>query len=87
MVLLLLLLLQVWSPEAAADTSAAHNQHRHKLTPYGDLALKGKVLATYVAGHKVFDEQQGVYSGRCGGVIRRKWVNIVREKKQKQDEL
>jgi hypothetical protein len=52
--------LQVWDPEAKADTSVQHNQHRHKLTPYGDLALKGKVLATYVAGHKVSQQALGL---------------------------
>lgn len=48
--------LQVWDPEAKADTSVQHNQHRHKLTPYGALPLKGKVLATYVSGHKVSEQ-------------------------------
>jgi hypothetical protein len=63
-----------------------HNQHRHKLTPYADLPLKGKVLATYVAGHKVFDHKQGVFKGTCGSVIRRKWLDVIKERR-KQDEL
>lgn len=78
--------LQVWDPEAKADTSPQHNQHRHKLTPYGDLPLKGKVVATYVAGHKVFGDKQGVFPGTCGSVVRRKWLD-VRKERRKQDEL
>jgi len=50
--------------------------------------LKGKVLATYVNGHKVFDEKQGVFAGTCGSVIRRKWLDIIRQRRKKnQDEL
>lgn len=75
--------LQVWDPEAGADTSAAHNQHKHKLSPYTDMPLKGKVLATFVQGHKVFDEKEGVFQGRCGSLIRRKWLDVFKEKKQK----
>ena len=78
----------MWDPEATANTSAEHNQHKHKLTPYGDMPLKGKVLATYVNGHKVFDAQQGVFTGTCGSVIRRKWLDVIRERRKKnKDEL
>jgi hypothetical protein len=51
------------------------------------MKLKGKVLATFVAGHKVFDEQQGVFDGHCGQVVRKKWLDVIREKKQKNVEL
>lgn len=78
---------QVWDPEAAADTSSQHNRHQHKLTPYAGMALKGKVIATYVNGNKVFDERQGVFEGTCGSVIRRKWLDIVREQRQVKDEM
>ena len=44
---------QVWEPDALADTSAAHLQHRHKLTPYKDVRLHGRVHATFVRGHQV----------------------------------
>lgn len=76
----------MWDPEAAADTSVQANQHRHKLTPYSDLPLNGKVWATYVGGHKVFGEREGVFRGTCGGVIRRKWLDIIKERRKK-DEL
>ncbi|KAF6265397.1 allantoinase [Scenedesmus sp. NREL 46B-D3] len=79
--------LVVWDPEAAADTSVGHNRHQHKLSPYTDMKLKGRVLATFVKGHKVFDEQQGVFDGHCGQVLRKKWLDVIRERKQKKSEL
>jgi hypothetical protein len=33
----------VWEPHAPANTSIASNHHTHKLSPYTDLRLKGKV--------------------------------------------
>lgn len=74
---------QVWDPEAAADTSAGHNRHQHKVSPYTDMPLKGQVLATFVKGHKVYDEQEGVFEGHCGSVVRRKWLDVIRETKEK----
>lgn len=47
----------VWSPEALADTSLGQMQSRHKLTPYTDARLHGRVRATFVRGQLVFDEQ------------------------------
>lgn len=75
--------LQVWDPEALANTSLGHNRHQHKLSPYTDMQLKGGVLATFVRGHKVFDDKEGVFAGSCGSVIRRKWLDIIKEKKSK----
>ncbi|KAJ9522481.1 hypothetical protein QJQ45_008226 [Haematococcus lacustris] len=46
--------IMVWEPESPADTSIAANQHKHKLTPYTDLPLLGKVVGTIVQGHFVF---------------------------------
>ena len=46
--------LQVWDPEALADTSTAGLYHHHKLTPYADRKLHGRVVATFVRGHQVF---------------------------------
>ncbi|PNH11261.1 putative allantoinase 1 [Tetrabaena socialis] len=40
----------VWEPHSAANTSTALNRHRHRLSPYTDLPLKGKVVATVVGG-------------------------------------
>lgn len=42
--------LQVWEPESPANTTASANLHTHKLSPYTDMPLSGKVLATIVGG-------------------------------------
>ena len=65
----------VWNPDAVADTSEAALQHRHKVTPYRDLPIKGRVLATFVRGSQVFAEAQGVAPQACGRAIRapRRW--------------
>ena len=60
----------MWEPEKAADTSVASNKHLHKLSPYTDMQLKGKVLATVVGGRMI--HMFGVLSKRpCGAVIDR----------------
>lgn len=45
---------QVWEPDALADTSPGALHHRHPLTPYADLPLYGRVVATFVRGQQVF---------------------------------
>ncbi|GLI65799.1 hypothetical protein VaNZ11_009420 [Volvox africanus] len=40
----------VWEPEERANTSSALNMHTHKLSPYTDVVLYGKVLVTVVGG-------------------------------------
>jgi hypothetical protein len=45
---------QVWDPDALADTSPAALHHRHPLTPYAGLPLRGRVAATFVRGQQVF---------------------------------
>lgn len=62
--------LVVWAPDEAADTSPAALQHRHKgTTPYRDVKLKGKVLATYVRGSLVFSAEAGVAPAACGRTV------------------
>jgi allantoinase len=39
----------------AFRVSAETNEHRHKLTPYEGLELKGAVVATYLRGEKIYD--------------------------------
>eukprot|EP00798_Chlamydomonas_sp_ICE-L_P018520 gene18520-25024_t len=60
----------VWDPEQAANTTEAANQHKHKLSPYTDKDLKGKVLLTIVRGQftKLFDAM-GKFN--CGMVVTR----------------
>ncbi len=41
---------QIWEPETRANTSVTLNLHTHKLSPYTETPLYGKVLATIVGG-------------------------------------
>jgi Amidohydrolase family len=62
--------LVIWAPYAAANTSAAGCFHRHKLTPYRDLRLTGRVAATMVRGAVVFNETGGVWDDEvCGSAV------------------
>lgn len=44
----------VWDPDAEFTVDPALLEHRHPVTPYAGRKLFGKVLATYVAGERVF---------------------------------
>ena len=56
----------VWDPEAEFTVIPAIIEHRHKLTPYSGMDLRGVVEASYVGGRKVFEKAQfiGYESGR-----------------------
>lgn len=56
----------VWNPDVLADTSTGGLYHKHKVTPYEGRKLRGKVIATFVRGSKVFDGEQGVSKESCG---------------------
>ena len=45
----------VWDPEASFKVDSADIVHRHKITPYTGLILRGKVEKTFLAGRKIFD--------------------------------
>lgn len=60
----------MWRPEAAADTSAAGNRHKHKASPYTGRSLKGRVDATIVGG-RVVSLHAALSSQSCGGVVKR----------------
>ena len=47
--------LVIFDPDAAFRVGAGANEHRHKLTPYDGMELKGAVLATYLRGEKIYD--------------------------------
>jgi allantoinase len=66
--------MQVWDPDAMADTSTSANFHKHKVTPYEDLALRGRVMATFVRGSQVYTEALGVSQGVCGGPVSGRWT-------------
>jgi allantoinase len=62
--------LVIWDPEATAVVDAARLYHRHPITPYDGLQLRGVVRTTILRGEVVFD------AGEClpiprGHLIRR----------------
>jgi len=46
----------VFAPDAEEVVSAATLRHRHPVTPYDGMSLRGAVLQTWVAGRPVFGE-------------------------------
>lgn len=58
----------VFNPEARFIVRTEHVQHRHKVTPYAGETLTGVVHATYVRGHKVWED--GRHLGNAVG----EWV-------------
>ena len=65
--------LVVWSPEELADTSPENLQHKHKVTPYAGMQLRGRVVATFVRGRQVFDAEGGPWTGpACGKAVLKK---------------
>ena len=45
----------VWDPNASFVIESRQIQHRHKLTPYAGMTLKGVVKATYLRGELICD--------------------------------
>lgn len=62
----------IWEPESLANTSPAHFLHRHKLSPYLNRTMRGKVLATFVRGSEVYTNVTGGSDSHCGRIVRRK---------------
>jgi allantoinase len=48
----------IWNPAATIVLNQSDVHHRHKLSPYCGLELKGKVLKTIVNGKLVFSDNQ-----------------------------
>jgi allantoinase len=48
--------LVVWDPDATWTVDPVQLQHRHPITPYAGLRLRGRVETTLVRGEAVFDE-------------------------------
>jgi allantoinase len=55
----------VFDREAHFVVRTEHVQHRHKVTPYAGETLTGVVQATYVRGHKVWED--GTHTGNAIG--------------------
>lgn len=57
----------VWNPDAEMLVESKNIHHRHKVTPYEDMILMGRVEKTFVRGHIVFDN--GEFSANAGGQL------------------
>lgn len=47
--------LVIWDPNASFTVDPVRLHHRHKLTPYAGMTLRGRVMATFVGGHLVHE--------------------------------
>jgi allantoinase len=65
--------LVIWDPDAEAVVDAAALFHRHPVTPYDGMRLRGQVRTTILRGHVVFDAAAGTGAPRgrlmSGGVV------------------
>ncbi|MET0625063.1 MAG: allantoinase AllB [Pyrinomonadaceae bacterium] len=59
--------LVIFDPEATTRVSPETNQHRHKLTPYEGMELKGAVVATYLRGEKIYE--RGTFAAEPTGIL------------------
>jgi allantoinase len=60
----------VWNPEKRFIVRPKMLQHRHKLTPYLNQALRGEVEATFLKGKMIYD--RGRFLGRPQGELLRR---------------
>ena len=63
------MLLQIWNPDALADTSLGHLQQRWNITAYEGKELYGEVHATIVRGHLVYTLEDSVSKAVCGKTV------------------
>jgi allantoinase len=61
--------LVVWDPDGVTEVRGARLEHRHPITPYEGMKLKGSVVTTILRGTTVFDGD-GITSGN-GRMLRR----------------
>src|SRR5437867_9698931 len=60
--------LVIWDPDAEWTVDASCLQQRHKLTPYAGRRLRGRVLTTFVRGHRVWDD---------GRLVSERWGQLL----------
>lgn len=58
-----------FDPDAITRVNAEQLEHRHKLTPYDGMELRGRVRATFVRGNLVYEN--GEFSEPAGRLLRR----------------
>jgi len=59
--------LVIFDPDASFRVEPDANEHRHKLTPYEGMELKGVVEATYLRGQRVY--ARGEFAERPAGML------------------
>ena len=64
--------LVVWNPDGVADVVGAGLEHRHPLTPYEGMRLRGKVEKVILGGQTLFTPATGVI-GVGGRMLERTW--------------
>ncbi|MFO0553755.1 MAG: allantoinase AllB [Polyangiaceae bacterium] len=58
----------VFDPDAEERVVAERLEHRHKLTPYRERMLRGKILKTYLRGKTIYDA--GEFARPSGGLLK-----------------
>ncbi|XP_013409934.1 allantoinase, mitochondrial [Lingula anatina] len=61
--------LVIWDPEAMWKVAVPSIQHKNKITPYLDMALKGKVLKTILRGQVVYSDTEGIAQQPMGQLL------------------
>ena len=62
----------VWDPDGRTEVVGAGLQHRHPLTPYEGMRLRGKVQKVTLGGQTLFTPEGGVHSPG-GSMLERGW--------------
>lgn len=62
----------IWDPDGATEVVGAGLEHRHPLTPYEGMRLRGKVEKVLLAGQTLFTPVTGVV-GIGGRMLEREW--------------
>jgi allantoinase len=63
--------LVAWEPEASFVVEPSALRHRHPVTPYAGRALRGRVVATWLRGRKIFDRGVDVGVARGAPILGR----------------
>lgn len=63
--------LVIWDPEANCPTQKSDIRHRHPISPYEGMELRGRIMQTIVGGKIVYDQGNFPNLG-CGNIILRK---------------
>lgn len=59
----------VWDPDGVTEVRGAELEHRHPITPYEGMRLRGSVTSTYLRGERVFED--GIVGPRRGRMLTR----------------